>query len=151
MQEPLPYDLHAALGYQLSLTARTNERPFEDALKAFGLTRITWCILITVQNENLSMPSAIAKFIGIDRTATSRALKSLEKSELIARFGGQDDKRTTSVKLTAKGLTVLAKVVPVAQLHRAKFTEKLTDAEHKQLLSLLSKLRAGEDAALTNI
>jgi len=151
MQAPIPYDLHASLGYQLSLTSRTNERPFEEALKEFGLTRVTWCILITVQNEGLSMPSAIAAFIGIDRTAASRALKALEKSGLILRASGKGDKRTTSVVLTPKGQAVLAKATSVAEFHRAHFAQKLSGGELTQLFALLIKLRAGEDTALTTL
>lgn len=125
------------------------ERPFEDALREFGLTRITWCILITVLNERLSMPSAIADFIGIDRTATSRALKSLEKSQLIERASGTSDKRTTTVRLTHKGQELMARAIPVAQHHRAHFADKLSIAEQKQLFDLLARLRVGEDTALT--
>ena len=99
----MPYRLHTSLGYNLSLAARLQERRLDAALKTLGLTRITWCVLLAVGNEGLSKPSAIASFVGIDRTATSRALRGMEADGLIERNGGDGDRRTRRVKLTGLG------------------------------------------------
>jgi DNA-binding MarR family transcriptional regulator len=49
---------------------------------------VGWCILLAVEEEGLKNPSEIAQFVGIDRTATSRALRQLEDEGLIAREMG---------------------------------------------------------------
>ena len=82
----MTYRLHNSLGYRLSRVARIQERRLDLGLRRIGLTRTTWCVLLAVGNEGLSQPSDIAEFIGIDRTATSRALRQMEADDLIA-FG----------------------------------------------------------------
>ena len=73
------YRLHHSIGYHLSLAARLQERRLDGWMRPMGLTRTTWCILLAVANENLTRPSEIAEFVGIDRTATSRALRQMEE------------------------------------------------------------------------
>jgi hypothetical protein len=72
------FGLHESLGFQITRTARTIERRVESGLRDYGLTRVGWCILLAVEEEGLKNPSEIAQFVGIDRTATSRALRQLE-------------------------------------------------------------------------
>ena len=93
----MKYRLNDSLGYRLSRVARIQER----SLRMLGLTRTTWCVLLAVGNEGLSQPSDIAEFIGIDRTATSRALRQMEAGGLIVRAAGDRDGRTRRVRLTA--------------------------------------------------
>ena len=84
MKKEPPYRLHTSLGYHLSLASRLQERRLDEQLKTLGLTRTTWCILLAVGNEGLCQPSDIADFVGIDRTATSRALRHMEDDGLLA-------------------------------------------------------------------
>ena len=145
----MPYRLHASLGYHLSLAARLQERRLDDALKTLGLTRITWCVLLGVGNEGLSKPSAIASFVGIDRTATSRALRGMEADGLILREGGDADRRTRRVRLTVLGRSRIDAGTPFAVSNNEFMRDKLSLTEHEALLELLGKLTAGEDTELS--
>lgn len=142
------YRLHSSLGYNLSLAARLQERRLDDALRCLGLTRTTWCILLAVGEEDLHKPSEIASFIGIDRTATSRALRHMEDAGLVTRETGKGDRRTTRVRLTDVGKQRINEGVPFAVENNRLMREKLTEAEHANLLSLLDKLTEGEAADL---
>jgi len=145
------YRLHRSIGYQLSLTARLQERTFEEALRPLGLTRITWCVLLATGVEGHEQPSEIAGFVGIDRTATSRALRRMEASGMICRSCGKGDRRTTRVKLTDKGWQLLEKAAPLAQANAVRFTAKLTAQEVADLHQLLKRLQAGENTALRHL
>ncbi|KPU84099.1 hypothetical protein JI58_05885 [Marinosulfonomonas sp. PRT-SC04] len=145
------YRLHHALGYQLSLTARLLERRFEDALKTLGLTRITWCILLAVEVEDLLTPSDIAGFVGIDRTATSRALRQMETAGMIARGVGKNDGRTTTVSLTENGRDLQIKAAPMARANAQHWQGKLAPTELDELRRLLAKMRSGEGTALKRL
>ena len=79
------YALHDSIGYRMTLLSRINERRFDGLLAATGLTRVTWCVLLAVVQQYLQNPSEIADWVGIDRTATSRALRRLEADKMIAR------------------------------------------------------------------
>ena len=151
MTDRAPYRLHDAIGYQLTITARMQERRFETALKTLNLTRITWCVLLAAGDEGLRHPSDIAEFIGIDRTATSRALRLMEDAGLIVRGGGENDRRTTRVTLTDQGRAKLDQAAPMAQASRAKTENQLTSQELAELERLLTKLRAGDDAPLKRL
>lgn len=139
------YGLHQSIGYHTTLTARLIERRVEEGLRAFGLTRIGWCILLAVAEDGVKNPSEIASFVGIDRTATSRALRQLEDEGLIMRTIGREDRRTTEVALTPEGMARMAKSMPICTENMDHFNAKLTDGEKLELVRLLGKLRAGED------
>lgn len=145
----MPYRLHRSLGYNLSLAARLQERRLDEGLRTIGLTRTTWCVLLGVGHESLTSPSQIAAFVGIDRTATSRALRQMEAEGLIERRDGKDDKRTTVVGLTQNGATRLQQGAPFAIANNLAMTEKLSDGEAEELKRLLGKLTEGERAALS--
>ena len=138
------FSLHDSIGFHTTLAARLVERRVEDGLKAFGLTRISWCILLAVAEEGLKNPSDIAAFVGIDRTATSRALRALEAEGLIRRAIGRTDRRMTEVSLTDQGYARMMQAVPVCQENMAHFNAKLSKGEQAELKILLKKLYAGE-------
>lgn len=151
MTDRPPYRLHDAIGYQLTITARMQERRFEAALKTLNLTRITWCVLLAAGDEGLRHPSDIADFIGIDRTATSRALRQMEDAGLITRDGGENDRRTTRVTLTDLGRGKLDQAIPMATASRATTEDQLTPQELAELERLLTKLRTGDNAPLKRL
>jgi DNA-binding MarR family transcriptional regulator len=146
-----PYRLHASLGYHLSIAARQQERRLDEALKTIGLTRTTWCVLLAVGNEGLSQPSDIAGFVGIDRTATSRALRQMEADGLLARSSGTEDRRTRRVELTDKGRAAIIAATPFARANAATMAEQLDAGEQEALIRLLAKLRPADDAPLNTL
>ncbi|MBO6603183.1 MULTISPECIES: MarR family winged helix-turn-helix transcriptional regulator [Paracoccaceae] len=138
------FGLHESISFHTSQTARLIERRVEEGLRAFGLTRVGWCILVAVAEDGLKNPSEIASFVGIDRTATSRALRQLEDEGLIARSIGRQDRRTTEVALTPEGRTRMRAAMPICSENMAHFNEKLSASERVELTRLLAKLRSGE-------
>lgn len=151
MSGPAPYRLHDALGYRLTVAARRVERRFEAALKTLGLTRITWCVLLAVGEEGHHHPSEIADFIGIDRTATSRALRGMEAAGLITRDGGRNDRRNTRVRLTEIGTGLLDQARPLASASRMATEARLAPGERETLLTLLDKLGPDDDPPLRRL
>ncbi len=147
---PDTYHLHASLMYQLTLTSRLQERRLEEGLRRLGLTRATWCVLLAVHVEGLTKPSEIAQYIGIDRTATSRALRQMESRGWLLRRSGTDDRRTTTVALTDCGAALLERAVPVARENLGHFMAKLGPDEATRLQALLATLREGEPRNITH-
>ncbi|MDF1801949.1 MarR family winged helix-turn-helix transcriptional regulator [Thalassovita sp.] len=151
MENEPPYRLQHSLGYHLSIAARLQERRLDDQLKTLGLTRTTWCILLAVGNENLSQPSDIADFVGIDRTATSRALRHMEDDDLLARSSGTEDRRTRRVELTQKGCDAIAQATPFARANADLMSGLLEPGEEEALKQLLAKLRRAGDVQLKTL
>lgn len=151
MDKTAPYRLHASLGYHLSVAARQQERRLDEQLKTLGLTRTTWCVLLAVGNEGLSQPSDIASFVGIDRTATSRALRQMEADGLLARSSGTEDRRTRQVDLTPKGCAAILAATPFARQNADILASQLDPGEQDALIRLLAKLRPADDAPLNTL
>ncbi|MDG4648607.1 MarR family transcriptional regulator [Roseibacterium sp. SDUM158017] len=139
------FGLQDSIGHHITRTARLVERRAETSLRHYGLTRVGWCILLAVEEEGLKNPSEIAHFIGIDRTATSRALRQLENEGLIAREMGREDRRTTEVSLTPEGRSRMYDAMPHCVENMAHFNAKLTAAEAAELKRLMTLLGADED------
>ncbi len=138
------FGLHGSIGFFTTKAARLIERRVEESLRAHGLTRLGWCTLLAVAEENLKYPSEIAEFIGIDRTATSRILRSLEGDGLIARSIGKTDRRMTEVEITDAGQERLMQARPICQENLAHFDAKLSLDELEELKRLLEKLCSNE-------
>lgn len=128
----------------MTLFSRINERRFEGLLASTGLTRVTWCVLLAVGQQNLQNPSEIANWVGIDRTATSRALKRLEADQMIARATGSPDKRQTIVSVTEKGCAILQSANTAASENAQHFNSKLSWYEQETLNAILLKLMQDE-------
>lgn len=146
-----PYRLHASLGYHLSVAARQQERRLDEQLKTLDLTRTTWCILLAVGNEGHAQPSDIARFVGIDRTATSRALRQMEADGLLDRSSGTKDRRTRRVALTQKGRAAIEAATPFARRNAEIMADRLDQGEQEVLMALLTKLRGQDDAPLATL
>lgn len=146
-----PYTLHDSLGYWLSVTARLQERRLDERLRDLGLTRITWCILVGLANEKLTQPSELAQFVGIDRTATSRALRQLEQAGLLSRSSGTGDRRTRQISLTENGRAAVRSAIPFARENSAIMAERLGPENVGALLDMLRRLAAGEETQLSHL
>ena len=142
----MTYRLHDSLGFRLSRAARIQERRLDAGLKTLGLTRITWCVLLAVGNEDLAQPSEIADFVGIDRTAASRALRQMEADGLVARHVGEGDGRTREVVLTALGRDRLTRGEPMAVENNAVMAARLSPEEVDRLKAGLDRLIEGQPA-----
>ena len=151
MAENTTYRLHESLGYYMSLTSRMQERRLDDWLRPLGLTRITWCILLAVENEGLSRPSEIADFVGIDRTATSRALRQMEEAGLITRASARDDRRMTDVRLSDLGRDLMAQATPLPEENNRIAAARLSSEERAELVRLLAKSIEGAELGLNKL
>lgn len=144
MRKTIPYDLHSGLGYRLSLASRVNQQGFEQVLAKIGITRQMWCVLIAVGEMQITLPTDIAKYIGINRTSASRSLRQMVKQGLLIRQDATNDKRTSPISLTLKGQETLAASIPMATQAQENLRSRLSREEQGQLSDLLGKLLQGE-------
>lgn len=145
------YALHDSIGYHMTLAARTFERRLEEGLRAAGLSRADWCVLLAIEEEGRRTPSAIARFLEVDRTAVSRTLRKLEASGMVTRTRGGGDGRTRRLSVTDKGRAALDAAIPAATRTQAHFNAKLTEEERAALIALLTRIRAGEPDSPSHI
>jgi DNA-binding MarR family transcriptional regulator len=92
--------------------------------------------------------AAVASLLGMDRTTLTAALKPLERRGLLTTTRDPADRRSRLIALTTKGLTLLARAVPIWQRTHRDVEELLPDGDPNRLrsnLGILSKLeRVGD-------
>lgn len=142
------YRLHERLGYKVSRLARLMEAQFEEMLSPFGISRLYWCILSGVGLEDVRTPSELADYVGIARSAVSRALRTMEEMQLITRCSRERDGRGVEIVLTDKGRDVMEKCRPLVERLNHQFISKLPDSDMKAVLAGIDALSAGETREL---
>ena len=145
------YDLQRSLGYRMTYVARLNERRFENLIAQHDLSRLAWCVLCALEYEDLSRPSDIADFIGVDRAAISRIIGQMEAKGLITRRLASGDARARAIEITPLGRTRLAGGTAAAEDNAAHLSAQLTAEEYAALDAIMDKLMTGGDAPLKGL
>lgn len=146
--EPI-YQLRGGLGFRFTRTSRLMERHYESLLGELGLSRIMWCVLVTRGLYGIQSPSAMADYVGVDRTVISRALREMDKKGMIVRVPVDGDKRGRNVSLTGLGRQKLDAFLPRAMDTSEYFQGKLTSEEVRQLNTILEKMMDGEESRVS--
>jgi DNA-binding MarR family transcriptional regulator len=145
------YNLHQRLGYRVSRLSRIMQGRLEAVLAEHGITRLMWCVVIGIGEEEVRTPSDLADYVGVTRPAMSRLLRTLEKKGFLQRRSGNGrDGRSVEIELTEAGLHMMRTTRGPVDAMNAHFTQKL-DPEHlRQVLLGLELLAAGERDELTD-
>ena len=84
------------------------------------------------KNDNMSQEQ-LSKNLIIDKSATARAIKSLEEKEYIIRKKDDNDKRTNRIKLTKKGIEIKDRLSNLLE----EWNNEITSDIDKNLLNTL--------------
>ena len=115
---------------------------FETVLGKYGVSQGRFLVLI-VMNRNPEVdinPSILAKKLGVKKATMTGLLDGLEKENLVERVADRQDRRKIGVRLTAKGLQLLDKMLPDYYRHMAKLMVNLSENERQTMISLLGKV-----------
>jgi DNA-binding MarR family transcriptional regulator len=112
----------------------------------FGLTVTQWRVMAAVGRFAPLTASEVGARIVMDKVAVSRAVAGLMKRRLVERATDKADRRRASLKLSAKGRAMHAKIVPIALGYEARLYESLTAQERKAFDSLSDRLFARAEA-----
>ena len=145
------YSLQRSLGYRMTYVARLNERRFEGMIAEHDLSRLAWCVLCALEYEELSRPSDIADFIGVDRAAISRIIGQMEDRGLITRSLTQGDARARAIGITALGRNRLTGATAAAEDNAAHLKAQLSADEYAALDAIMTKLMKGAASPLKGL
>ncbi len=87
--------------------------------------------------------SDIAQSIGVTRATMTGLLDGLERDGLIRRLGDPEDRRRTTIALTADGRRLLNDMLPDHFRRIAGLMANLSEDDRGKLLELLNKVRSG--------
>jgi DNA-binding MarR family transcriptional regulator len=127
--------------WRLNYVANFYAVPFYLALeKRIGISRPEYVILFcTAQHPGVTAQEIVAS-TGRPKNSISVAISKLERKRLVTRRPSPIDSRRMELRVTAAGLAVFAKVVPLLAERERRMVAALTASERRQFDALLMKI-----------
>src|ERR1700747_183834 len=113
--------------------ARALARRFDEALRSLDLTNGQFSLLMSLNRPAPPAMAAVASLLARDRTTLTAALKPLERRGLVTVAADPGDRRSRLVALTPRGMTLLARAVPVWERTHREIESLLPDADPNRL------------------
>lgn len=127
----------------LSFTRNFIGDKFNELLKPFEISSEQYNVLRILRGQKgkpLNMQDILERMV-TKNSNTTRLIDKLLLKKMVERNVCPDNRRKIEVKITEKGLKVLAELDPLIDEHDALFTKNLTNEELEKLNDLLEKLR----------
>jgi DNA-binding MarR family transcriptional regulator len=143
---PVPYQTtlkvrDCCLCLHVQRAARALARRFDDALRPLGLTNGQFSLMMSLNRPDPAGMASVAALLAMDRTTLTAAIKPLERRGLVKIAPDPKDRRGRLLTLTAAGLRLLAKALPVWEQNHAELEATLpgrsADRLRKDLGALL--------------
>ena len=135
-----------SVGYLMKQITASIAQLADRRLAVHDLTHAQWVPLYKLAHGDCATMADLSRALCQDPGAMTRALDRLEAKGLVQRVRSQSDRRVIDLALTDAGRQVAAEVpavlADVLNTHLVGFTE----AEWRQLVGLLQRMRATGDA-----
>jgi DNA-binding MarR family transcriptional regulator len=139
-------DLELFLPYRLSVLSNTVSAALAGAYaRRFRLTIPQWRVVAVLARSPGLSAAAVAERTAMDKVAVSRAVAGLAQAGRVRRVLAASDRRRSVLTLTARGLAVYRRIVPLALAYQRRLLAELSDDERARFEALLARLqkRAG--------
>jgi DNA-binding MarR family transcriptional regulator len=109
---------------KVRMAARAVTRAYDEALRPVGLRATQLSVLAAVAIDGAMSITALAQFLGMDRSTLTRNLGPLEEQGLIE-VGDEGWRRSRTLKITKKGQSRLREAVPFWERAQEALEQKL--------------------------
>jgi DNA-binding MarR family transcriptional regulator len=114
-------------------------------LEPLGLEPRQFALLRHVAGSEGQTQQALGDALGIPKSRMVALVDDLEARGLVERRLRPDDRRARALHVTTEGARCLGEALEVAEAHEAYVRERLSPAEHQQLVQMLQRLTISED------
>src|SRR5262245_57369164 len=128
------------VGLQLTQTARTVSRAFDDALAGAGGSLPVWLVLLAMKTRNLASQRELAEAVGIKEATLTHHLSAMETAGLISRQRDPANRRVHIVELTPAGDEMFVTLRAAAIDFDQRLRGDISELEIPRLRSLLARL-----------
>ena len=132
--------LESCACHKVRIAARAVTRAYDEALRPVGLRATQLSVLVAAAADDALSITALARFMGMDRSTLTRNLRPLESDGLIA-LGLEGWRRSRALEITAKGRSRMQQALPLwrkaQQALRRKLGDKTWDVIHNNLDHLI--------------
>lgn len=137
--EQLP--LQTFLPYRLSVLSLEIGRSLASLYsERFDLTNFQWRVMANLGRHQPLAANEIVERTGMDKVCVSRAVGGLLAKGLVSRQTDERDRRRKALMLTAKGMEIYRRIVPLAKARSDEILTALTPGELDSLNDMLTKL-----------
>jgi len=121
------------------MAARAVTRAYDDALRPVGLRATQLSVLVAIAIDGAMSITALAKFMGMDRSTLTRNLRPLEEQDLIV-VGVEGRHRSRTLEITKQGRARLRQAMPFWERAQKTLKAKLGDADWEGMQASLDHL-----------
>ena len=135
-----------ALVLRLGTIAKVGIERTESALAPLGINVGEFDVLATIRRHGANAeltPSALAELTLISQSGLTNRIRRLTEAGLITRKTNAADKRSFTVRLTAKGARIADKCISIVAALDDEFMKVLSQASTKALQKTLDSLLEG--------
>lgn len=136
---PHPSELTDHLGYWLRHVSNHVSQAFARKLAAKDVTVAEWALLRMLHDREPTSPSLLAEDIGMTRGAITKLAERLLNKELIAREASLNDRRSHTLRLTARGASLVPELAGLADKNEAECFAHLADRDRATLRRILQE------------
>ena len=111
----------------------------EAGAAGYDLTPVQFAALATLQGNAGIDQATLAGLIAYDRTTIGGVVDRLVQKGLVERSISDRDRRARQLRMTGKGMGVLAEMRPVVEAAQRKILQGLSADESEELLRLMRK------------
>lgn len=129
----------------LRKASRRLTQAYDAHLAPTGLKSTQFSILGEIGRSQGQSPSLreLAEALAMDASTLGQNLRPLERDEIVSIEADAEDRRRRCVKLTARGLSLLAAGRPLWAKAQAQFEAGFGEREAAELRALLAKISSG--------
>jgi MarR family transcriptional regulator, transcriptional regulator for hemolysin len=138
----MPKPARPPIGLQLSRTARSVSRAFDDALAEAGGSLPVWLVLISLKSQEPDNQRDLARAVGIREATLTHHLNAMEAQALVTRRRDPANRRVHLVELTAAGEAAFVRLRDAAMAFDQRLRRGFSDDEIAGLEALLARLEA---------
>jgi DNA-binding MarR family transcriptional regulator len=136
-----PFRLEDFLPFRLNILAQeVSEQLSAIYRERFALDIPQWRILANLASRGPMTAQAIVRVTLSHKSTISRAVAELEGRALIERVTDKTDKRAFTLRLTAKGKTLFAQLLPRVLSFEKELMQRFSSAETKSIAHALTAL-----------
>lgn len=137
-----PWPLEQRPGFLIRRLHQIHVALFQEACSKFEITPLQYSLLSALAQRGTADQTTLAADIALDRTTTTGALKRLAARHLVERAVNHEDRRARACRLTAAGVTLLAKIeTPARDAHHATIA-RLSKADQTRFIALMQRIVA---------
>lgn len=138
----MPKPVRPPIGLQLSRTARSVSRAFDDALAEAGGSLPVWLVLISLKSQEPDNQRDLARAVGIREATLTHHLNAMEAQGLVTRRRDPANRRVHLVELTEAGEAAFVRLRAAALAFDQRLRGGFSDDEIAGLEALLARLEA---------